>query len=152
MNDDEIRDSIDASLRDRVFEKVKEIYGAQYTAFNGIRIVSITKDETRLSMSLDNKLNSLLFAHGGAVYTIADNAFAFAANIGDDLQIALSGSIIYHRPGTGKELTAVTSMVSDTNSVSTYNVKVYCDGKHIATATFTGFKIKDRTRQFRSPS
>jgi len=34
-------------------------------------------------------------------------------------------------------------MVSETNSVSTYDVKVYCDGRHIATATSIGFKLKD---------
>ena len=143
MNDEEIRSSIDISIRDKVFERVKGIYNAQYTIFNKIRIVSITEDEVRLSMPLENKLNSLLFAHGGATYTVADNAFAFAANLYEP-QIALSGTIVYHRPGTGKELIAVTSKVSDTNSVSTYSVKVYSDEKHIATAMFTGFKIKDR--------
>ena len=144
MNDDEIRNSIDVSIRSEVFERVKSIYHAQYTLFNGIRIVSITKDEVKLKMPLTDKYNSLMFAHGGATYTIADNAFAFAANIGEDVQIALSGNIVYHRPGAGKELVAVTSKISDTNSVSTYSVKVYCDEKHIATAMFTGFKIKDK--------
>jgi len=143
MSDDEIRGSIDVSIRNEVFERVRSIYHAQYTIFNGIRIVSITKDETKLRMPLTDKYNSLMFAHGGATYTVADNAFAFAANLYEK-QIALSGNIVYHRPGTGKELVAVTSKVSDTNSVSTYSVKVYCDEKHIATAMFTGFKIKDK--------
>jgi len=144
MNDDEIRKCIDVSIRDKVFENVKEIYNAQYTLFNGIRIVSIKEDEVRLKMPVDGKRNSIGFAHGGAVFTIADNAFAFAVNLTEERQVALSGHIVYHRPGVGKELLAVTSKVSDTNSVSTYDVKVYCDGKHIATATFIGFKVKDK--------
>jgi acyl-CoA thioesterase len=144
MNDEEIRETIDVSLREKLFEKMKWMYNAQYTKFNDITIISISADEVRLKMPLCDKMNSLDFAHGGAVYTIADNAFGFAANMGDVNQIALSGSIIYHRPGQGKELVAVTSKVSDTNSVSTYNVKVYCDDKHIATATFIGFKLRDR--------
>ncbi|MDR0791594.1 MAG: hotdog fold thioesterase [Methanomassiliicoccaceae archaeon] len=142
MNDDEIRNAIDASLRDRLFERVRGIYNAQYTRFNDITILSISENEVRIRMPLDNKMNSLGFAHGGAIYTVADNAFAFAANMGDTVQIALSGSIIYHKPGQGKELVAVTSKISDTNSVSTYSVKVYCADKHIATATFIGFKVK----------
>ncbi|MDR0335033.1 MAG: PaaI family thioesterase [Methanomassiliicoccaceae archaeon] len=143
MRDDEIRDAIDVSIRDEVFENVRSIYHAQYTIFNEIRIDSITRDEVRCSMPMTNKYNSLMFAHGGATYTVADNAFAFAANLFEK-QIALQGNIVYHRPGTGKKLVAVTSKVSETNSVSTYNVKVYSDEKHIATATFIGFKIKDR--------
>jgi len=144
MDDDEIRECIDVSLRDELFERVKMIYSAQYTQFNGISIISISDDEVRLRMPVEGKRNSLGFVHGGAVFTLADNAFAFAANIRGDAQIALSGNIVYHRPGLGKELTAVTSKVSDTNSVSTYIVKVYCDEKHIATSTFIGFKVKDR--------
>ncbi|MDR0198760.1 MAG: hotdog fold thioesterase [Methanomassiliicoccaceae archaeon] len=143
MNDDEIRNAIDVSLRDQIFQRVKDLYHAQYTVFNDIRIVSITKDEVCLKMSLENKLNSLGFAHGGAVYTIADNAFAFAANMLPEVQMALSGNIVYHRPGAGKELVAVVTKVTETNSVSTYTAKVYCDEKHIATALFVGFKIKD---------
>ncbi|MDR0778682.1 MAG: PaaI family thioesterase [Methanomassiliicoccaceae archaeon] len=147
MNYEEIRDTIDVSLRDKLSERMVWMYEAQYTRFNDITIVSIGADEVRLRMPLAGKMNSLGFAHGGAIYTIADNAFGFAANMGDIPQIALSGSIIYHRPGQGKELIAVTSKVSDTNSVSTYDVKVYCNDKHIATATFVGFKLKDKKFQ-----
>ncbi|MCL2143707.1 MAG: PaaI family thioesterase [Methanomassiliicoccaceae archaeon] len=144
MNDNEIRDCIDVSIRDEVFESVRSIYHAQYTQLNEIEIISVKEDEVRIKMPLKGKLNSIGFAHGGAVFTVADNAFAFAANLRNEKQIALSGNIVYHRPGAGDELIAVTEKISDTNSVSTYSVKVYCNNKHIATAMFTGFKIKDR--------
>jgi len=144
MDDDEIRDSIDVSIRDKVFEQVRVIQSAPFSRHNDVRIVSVTEDEVRTRMSLEGRTNSLGYAHGGAIFTLADDTFAFAANLKEEYQVAMSGSIIYHKPGVGKELTAVSSKVNETNSVSTYSVKVFCDGKHIATATFMGFKIKDR--------
>jgi len=145
MDDEEIRALIDPAVRDEIFDVVKEIHNAPYARFNGIETVSVSMDEvvTRMKVT-DDKMNSIRFVHGAAVFAIADHTFAFAANLGKYRQIALSSSIIYHRPGIGDELTAVSSRVSETNSVSTYIVKVYCDGKHIATATSVGFKIKDR--------
>ncbi|MCL2786171.1 MAG: PaaI family thioesterase [Methanomassiliicoccaceae archaeon] len=144
MNDDEIRAIIDPQVRDELFDVVKEIHNAPYARLNGIETVSVSKDEIRTRMKLiDNKMNSVERAHGAAVFALADHTFALAANLGEYRQTALSVSIIYHRPGIGNELTAVSSMVSETNSVSTYDVKVYCDGRHIATATSIGFKLKD---------
>ncbi|MCL2712514.1 MAG: PaaI family thioesterase [Methanomassiliicoccaceae archaeon] len=142
MNDDEIRECIDPSLREKYFERVKNIQSAPYSRLNNVIIESVNEKEVRTRMSLENKTNSLGYAHGAAVFAIADDTFAVAANLSGDMQIALSGNIIFHRPSVGKELTAVSSKINETRSVSTYEVKVSCDGKHTATATFVGFKIK----------
>ncbi|MCL2608107.1 MAG: PaaI family thioesterase [Methanomassiliicoccaceae archaeon] len=147
MNDDDIRNSIEPELRDELFEIVKLVQSAPYARSNGICVVSVKRNEVRTRMPLDeSKMNSIGFAHGAAVFAIADHTFAFAANLQGEAQIVLSSNIVYHRPGTGKELTAVSLRVSDTNTVSTYDIKIYCDGKHIATAAFIGFKMKDRIR------
>ena len=145
MDDNEIRNAIDPSLRDKIFDVIKAVHHAPYSRLNDIDLVSITPDEVKCKMAVtDDKMNSIGVVHGAAIFAIADCAFAFAANLHGEKQTALSGNIVYHRPGVGKELVATTSKVSDTNSVSTYHVTVYCDGRHIATATFVGFKLKDR--------
>lgn len=145
MNDDEIRALIEPSVRDELFDVVKEIHNAPYARVNNIETISVSREEIRTRMMLtEDKMNSVGRAHGAAVFALADHTFAFAANLGKERQTALSVSIIYHRPGIGKELTAVSAKVSETNSLSTYDVRVYCDGKHIATATSIGFKQKDK--------
>jgi acyl-CoA thioesterase len=149
MDDREISDAIDPPLRSQLFEKVKNIYGAPFSLLLGIDIISIKMDEIRLRMSLDRKMNSVGFAHGGSIFAIADQTFAYACNLCNEDQIALSSNIVYHKPGFGKELTTVSSRVSETNSVSTYSIMIYCDGKHIATATFVGFKVKGRIRDMK---
>ncbi|MDR2866517.1 MAG: PaaI family thioesterase [Methanomassiliicoccaceae archaeon] len=145
MNDDEIRNVMDPSLPDHIFEVIKSVHNAPYSRLNKVDPISIRPDEVWCRMPLDEStLNSIGLTHGAAIFALADCTFAFAANLHGEKQIALSGSIIYHRPGVGNELTACTSKISDTNSVSTYEVRVYCGGKHIATATFVGFKLKDK--------
>ncbi|MCL1904936.1 MAG: hotdog fold thioesterase [Methanomassiliicoccaceae archaeon] len=146
MDDDEIRGTMDPALSDDHFENVKGIHSAPFSRANGIDVVSVKEDEVITKMSLtDDKKNSLGLAHGAVVFAVADDAFAVAANLKEE-QIALSCSIVYHKPGVGNELTAVASKLNETNSVSTYSVKVYCDGKHIATATFIGFKTRNRKK------
>ena len=145
MNDEDILNSIDEAVRGELFDVVKEIHNAPYARLNDIDVVSVSKDKVTVRMALSgDKKNSIGYAHGAAIFMIADQAFAFAANLGQKRQIALSSSITYHRPGIGNELTAVSERISETNSVSTYIVKIYCDGKHIATATSVGFKIELR--------
>ena len=144
MDDGEIRALIEETSRDELFDVVKEIHNAPYARLNGIETVSVSKEKVVTKMILTpDKLNSVGRAHGAAIFAIADHTFAFAANLGER-QTALSVNIIYHRPGIGKELTAISSKISETNSVSVYDVKVYCDGKHIATASSIGFKVKDQ--------
>jgi acyl-CoA thioesterase len=151
MDDDEMRALIDPQVCDELFDVVKEIHNAPYARLNDIDTVSVSKDEIRTRMMLTgDKMNSVGRAHGAAIFALADHTFALAANLGEYRQTALSVSIIYHRPGIGRELTAVSSRVSETNSVSTYDVKVYCDGKHIATATSIGFKLKEGAPATRS--
>jgi len=146
MDDDEIRGTMDPALRDSYFENVKGIHSAPFSRSNDIDVVSVNENEVITKMPLtDDKKNSLGLAHGAVVFAVADDAFAVAANLKEE-QIALSGSIVFHRPGVGKELTAVAVKVSETNSLSTYDVKVYCGEKHIATATFIGFKTKSRKK------
>ena len=149
MDDRDILESIDPPLREQLFEKVKSILSAPLATLLNIEIISIKMDEIKLRMSLDGKINSVGFAHGGSIFAIADQTFAFACNLKDEDQIAMSANIIYHKPGFGKELTTVSSRVNETNSVSTYNIMVYCDGKHIATATFIGFKVKGKIKHIK---
>ena len=145
MHEENVRDRTDASLRERFLDRFTAIQNAPYALFNDITLVSASKEEIRTRMPVtSDKMNSLGFVHGAAIFAIADCTFAYAANLSDDIQIAISASILYHKPGVGKELTASSTPVSETNSLSAHNVRIFCDGKHIATAVFSGFKMKDR--------
>ena len=58
--------------------------------------------------------NALGFTHGGAVFSLADYAFAHACNYGNNVAVAVQVSINYLKPSVeGDCLTAEATRVSD---------------------------------------
>jgi acyl-CoA thioesterase len=91
-------------------------------------------------MDISDKLNAVGGGHGGAVFSLADQAFAIASNLGPEVQVALSANISYLKPGKGL-LEAVAIKISETRRTSLYEVKVYEGEELIAVFQGTGYKL-----------
>ena len=125
-------------------ESVKGIYHAPLSRENGIEIISISKDSVHISMELKEKhMNGNRVAHGAATFIIIDDAFAFASNLFEPA-VGVNVSVSYHRPALSGTLEAITQKISETRSLSVFDIKVFCSGKHIATAACTAFKTTKR--------
>jgi len=86
-------------------------------------------------------LNALGFTHGGAVFSLADYAFAQACNFGDNVAVALQVSINFLRPSVeGDTLTAEATRVSDGKTTGLYQVTVRNQEKTVA--LFQGLAFK----------
>lgn len=80
-----------------------------------------------------NHTNALGFTHGGAIFSLADYAFAQACNFGDNVAVAVQVSINFVKPSVeGDTLTAEAVRVSDGKSMGLYNVTVRNQDKHVA--------------------
>jgi len=130
----------DASVPREARERLQRMMDIPFVQKLGIRTVSISEGEVRVAMEAGDKLNALGGAHGGAVFTLADQAFALASNLEAWPQVALVASINYLRPGKGM-LEAVARKTSETNRTSIYEVKVFDDGELIAIFQGTGYKL-----------
>ena len=130
----------DASVPREVREHLQQMMDIPFVQKLGIRTVSISEGEVRVAMDAGDKLNAVGGAHGGAVFTLADQAFALASNLEAWPQVALVASINYLRPGKGM-LEAVARKTSETNRTSLYEVKVFDDGELIAVFQGTGYKL-----------
>ena len=85
--------------------------------------------------------NALGFTHGGAIFSLADYAFAHACNFGDNVAVALQVSINFLKPSVeGDLLTAEAVRISDGKSTGIYQVTVRKDDKPVA--LFTGLAFK----------
>lgn len=88
--------------------------------------------------------NSAGVAHGGAIFALADVAFAAASNacLGPAMLNAQS-SISYLRATSKGPMVAEAKALREGKSLSTYEVQVF-DGDHrlVATCTITGFRTK----------
>jgi acyl-CoA thioesterase len=130
----------DASVPREARERLQRMMDIPFVQELGIRTVSISEGEVRVAMDAGDKLNAVGGAHGGAVFTLADQAFALASNLEAWPQVALVASINYLRPGKGM-LEAVARKTSETNRTSLYEVKVFDDGELIAVFQGTGYKL-----------
>jgi acyl-CoA thioesterase len=90
-------------------------------------------------MDTTEKENFLGVAHGGAIFSLADQAFAAAANRDGILQVAVSVHIHYLSPAKGK-LEAVARLIAETAQTSHILVEVK-SGERVV-ATFEGVAYK----------
>jgi acyl-CoA thioesterase len=108
----------------------------------GIKTLELKDGYSKVTMKVEkNMLNGLGFTHGGAIFSLADYAFAQACNYGDNVAVALQVSINFLRPTVeGDVLVAEANRVSDGKTVGLYNVTVKCDEKMVAYFSGVAFK------------
>ena len=88
-----------------------------------------------------NHTNALGFTHGGAVFSLADYAFAQACNFGDNVAVAAQVSINFLRPTIeGDTLVAEANRVSDGKTMGLYQIIVRKENKIVA--IFNGLAFK----------
>ena len=109
----------------------------------GIRLVSCGDGEAVTEVTLEPRhLNAVGTAQGGLICTLADTAFAAAANAGAPETVSLSTTVNFLRParGEGTVLTAHAVTVSRGRSVCCIDVSVTDgEGRAVAKLQCTGF-------------
>ena len=96
----------------------------------------------RVSMEIQPRhCNALGIPMGGAVFTLADFAFAVAANQGRDV-VTQASQITFLKAAQGKRLIAEARQVKDGKRVCFYEVKVNDDlGTEVAFVTINGYVV-----------
>ena len=88
----------------------------------------------------ENSCNAVGTVQGGAIFTLADMAFAGAANSFGDKCVAMSAAVSFIRPGSGRILRAAAKTVSKGRRSCVVEVEVKNDDdKLVAKLQFTGF-------------
>ena len=124
-------------------ETVREYIAAfnqsEFAVLLGMHIVDAHDGYAKVEMDCTGKCNPNSVAHGGAIFSLADQAFGIAANCTGISRVAISVHIQYLAPATGS-LVAIGHRVSDNGSCDTYRVLVYA-GTHVV-ATFDGVAFR----------
>jgi acyl-CoA thioesterase len=111
----------------------------------GITLAEVSAGFARAEMKISEQLvNRINTAHGGAIFTLADKAFAAAANFAGRTTVTMQMNINYLRPGIlGNTLVAEARQVRDGKKTCFYEVEVKDkeSGKLIAVLTATGFVL-----------
>ena len=121
-------------------EIIEAFNSCEFARLLGMNIEDVWDHGVRVTMSTDGKTGPNGVAHGGAVFSLADQAFGVAANMDGDRRVALSVNIQYITPASGN-LEAIAERVSWNDLYSLYRVTVSAGGRLVAVFEGTGIKV-----------
>jgi acyl-CoA thioesterase len=110
----------------------------RFASHNDIQLVSVGKGEAKAEMIVSEKhLNGVNIIQGGALFTLADFAFAAASNSHGRIAVAANASISFFRAVSTGKLTAIAKEENSGKSLSTYTVDII-DENGVKIAQFSG--------------
>jgi acyl-CoA thioesterase len=114
----------------------------QFAKHNGIELVSAAPGQARVKMTLQpHHLNGVDLAHGGAIFTLADFAFAVASNSHGTLAVAINVSITFMQAARSGTLWADAREVSLNPKLGSYTIDVKDDAGQLV-AVFQGLAYR----------
>ena len=122
-----------------IMERITAFDSSDFARLLRLEIVEAREGFARVIMPSAEKKNPNGVIHGGAIFSLADQAFGMAANTGTIQRVAVSVHIQYIAPASG-ELQAVAELVSEHGRYSTYRVMVFEGDRAIA--EFDGVAIR----------
>ena len=91
----------------------------------GIELIEYTPGNAQASMLItEAHLNGIDLVQGGAIFTLADFAFAVAVNSRGNIAVAVTTSITFLKAASQGTLTATAEEISLSNRLGTYRVTV----------------------------
>ena len=126
---------VDESLR-RFFKKDR------FAEHSNIELLSVSPGQARAKMALHpHHLNGHGTVQGGAIFTLADFAFAAASNSHGTVAVAINVSITFMKAGTNGTLWAEAREISRNLKLGSYTVEVKDDQGELV-ALFQGLAYR----------
>lgn len=118
----------------------------RFAAHLGIEVLDVTPGTARVRMPLTiEHTNGLAIGHGGAIFSLADLAFAVASNSHGTVAVAINADISYVKAATGDMLFAEARETSRNPRLATYTVEV-TDRSGDLVALFRGMVYRKKER------
>jgi len=121
-------------------EKVKQFFSAhdQFAKHAGLELLEAKQGYAKVKMSIrPYHLNGVKTVHGGAIFTLADFAFAVASNSHGRVAMGINGNISYMKAATAGTLYAEARETSCNHKLGHYEVNIYDDHEELI-AVFQG--------------
>jgi acyl-CoA thioesterase len=110
----------------------------RYAALTGIEIVEVRKGYCRACLHIEDKhLNAANVVQGGALFTLADLAFAVASNSHGQLALAINVNISFLKSVSSGTLYATATELDEPKRLGAYDVMITDEQGHIV-ARFNG--------------
>lgn len=126
-------------------EKLREKFSCDTyaTETTGVRVIDAKKGHSVVELPLDDRhVNGVGGVMGGAIFTLADFAFAVAANTGQPPTVTVDAAIHFMSAPHGTKLIATATMLKEGRSLCYCRVEVVDEeGRPVATTTATGARV-----------
>lgn len=117
----------------------------RYAALTGIEILDVGKGYCRARLKIkDQHLNAANVVQGGALFTLADLAFAVAANSHGQLALAVNANISFLQGKSTGTLYAEATEVGEPKRLGTYDVLI-TDEDNTVIARFCGMVYRKKS-------
>lgn len=105
---------------------VKKVESESYARKLGMRLVSLEPGHAVVEMApKKDMMNIFDMTHGGAIFSLMDEAFQVSCNSHGTVAVALSMTVNYHHPPKGEgRLRAESKEIHRTKRTATYEIKV----------------------------
>ena len=123
-----------------ISNQIQIFNASEFARLLQMEILEASEGYSRVTMDCAGKMNPGGVAHGGAIFSLADQAFGIAANCCGTHRVAVSVSIQYIAPAKGK-LVAVAKRVADNGACDTYRVMVHEGDRPVAEFTGVAFRV-----------
>jgi acyl-CoA thioesterase len=116
-----------------------------FAANSGIELLEVSPGYAKARMNIEEKhLNALKTVQGGALFTLADLAFAAASNAYDSATVAINANISFVKAATNGILIAEAKETSINPKITKYTVNI-TDDKGDIVAIFQGMGYRKKT-------
>lgn len=131
-------------------EKIGEFFKKDiFAARNGIHLLENRPGYAKAHLKVTPEhYNAAGVVQGGALFTLADFAFAVAVNSYGNTALSIQSNISFYKSTTAGELTAVAKELSKSRKLANYQVEIYNDSNELI-AMFNGTAyITDKFNKF----
>ena len=127
---------------------IKLLENDRFSAKNGITLVSAEPGYATAQMEIqDYHLNGLDIVQGGAIFTLADFAFAAASNMKGNITVSISANITFFKIPKGKRLIAKASEVLTDKKLCGYNIDVFDDNHDLISHVYINGFTKEGKKE-----
>lgn len=123
-------------------ESINNVRNDQFAKHLGIEILKAGDGYAVTELVLNvNHLNGVGRVQGGVIFTLADYAFAVAANSDGCPTVGMNANITYFKAPTGKKIRAEAKEITKQKRISGYQVTVFDeDGSLVASFSGLGYR------------
>lgn len=136
--------NMDGSVVLAITEQVKK---EKFARKMGLRLIEVSPGHAVVELHLREDFTNIFgMAHGGAIFSLIDEAFEVSCNAHGTVAVALSMTITYHRAQDPKgKLRAESVEIHRSAKTGTYEIKVTDEnGNLIASCTALAYRKKDK--------